>query len=252
MQTYINHINDFHKKSIYLKPKDLFEVKRQYENYKENNILVLMRDYSVYSQPIVEITEYNEIHDVIDCNCMNVERVLKVIELIQNGFKVDGIQELPAANDSIIDDNTPKIDKYDTCFLEVAECISRLSKDPSAKIGAVITGKNRQIISQGFNGFPRGVDDSKERYVNKETKYSLVVHAEANAIYNALANGSNLEGCTIYVYGLPICNECAKAIIQVGIKRVVQLDTKHSNNWKKSNDISRMMFKECNVEVIDV
>lgn len=145
----------------------------------------------------------------------------------------------------------PLFSKYDRCFINVAENVAMLSKDPSTKIGAVITGEHNQIISQGFNGFPRGVEDTTERYNEKETKYQFVVHAEANAIYNALKNGANkLEGSTIYVHGLPCCNECAKAIIQVGIKRVVYKNTKEpSKKWSDSKDISTIMFKESGVTV---
>lgn len=147
-----------------------------------------------------------------------------------------------------------KLDKFDLCFIEIAKSISTLSKDPSTKLGAVITGKNKQIISQGYNGFPRGVKDLPERYNNKESKYSMVVHAETNAIYNALTNGANIEGSTIYIYGLSCCNECAKAIIQCGIKKVVQKITKVSSTekWIESHKISEIMFNESGVEVVTI
>ena len=113
------------------------------------------------------------------------------------------------------------VSRWDQRFLDLAKQIASWSKDPSRQIGAVIVGHNRQIISQGYNGFPRGIRDDEDRYNDRETKYKYVVHAEANAIYNALANGAKLEGSTLYVTGLPVCHECAKAIIQTGIKRVV-------------------------------
>lgn len=144
------------------------------------------------------------------------------------------------------------LDKFDRAFIKVAAVVSELSKDPSSKIGAVITGDNRQIISQGYNGFPRGIVDDVERYNNREEKYKFVIHAEANAIYNALSNGSRLKGTTIYIDGLPCCNECAKAIIQCGITTVIQrysgkLDMK---KWQDSSKYSKTMFDEAGVKLI--
>ena len=98
--------------------------------------------------------------------------------------------------------------------MELARQISSWSKDPSKKIGAVVIGENGQVLAQGYNGFPRGVKDTEERYNNRETKYNYIVHAEMNAIYNASWNGVSLKDATIYIYGLPCCHECAKGIIQ--------------------------------------
>lgn len=141
--------------------------------------------------------------------------------------------------------------KWDTKFLELAKLISTWSKDPSSQIGAVAIDPNtRRILSTGYNGFPRGVDDTEERLNNREKKYSLIVHAEQNVIYNATLNGVSLSGSTIYISGLPTCSECAKGIIQVGIKRVVcsfpkDLDEK----WQKSFEKSIDMYKEAGVEI---
>ena len=135
-------------------------------------------------------------------------------------------------------------------FMHLTSEIAKWSKDPSRKIGAIIVGNYKQIISQGYNGFPRGVNDSDERYQDRETKYKFVVHAEMNAILNALYNGSSVKGSTIFVSGLPVCNECAKAIIQAGIKKVV-MDTKldPESKWCGPGKISMEMFKEAGVEV---
>ena len=86
-------------------------------------------------------------------------------------------------------------------YIKLAKEISTWSKDPSTKIGAVVVGADGQILSQGFNGFPRGIKDSEERLNNRERKYELVVHGEMNAIYNASLNGVSLKDSTIYVYG---------------------------------------------------
>lgn len=143
------------------------------------------------------------------------------------------------------------LSKYDVNFLEIAKVISKLSKDPSMKVGAVISGKYNQLISQGYNGFPRGVDDKFKRLENREVKYSLIAHAEANAIYNAGHNGAKLHGCTIYINGLPCCSECSKAVIQTGIKRVVMnidKNNKRVDEWMKSFETSKLMFDESGVD----
>ena len=126
-------------------------------------------------------------------------------------------------------------------------CSSDL-KDPSTKVGAIIVGDKGQIISQGYNGFPRGVCDSDERYNVRETKYKFVVHAEMNAILNALYNGSSVDGASIYVHALPVCQECAKAIIQAGIAKVY-IDTKVNERWQEAWSFSKTMFDEANVKV---
>ena len=132
-------------------------------------------------------------------------------------------------------------------YFKIAEQVSTWSKDPSSKIGAIIVGDKGQIISQGYNGFPRGVDDSDERYNQREIKYKLVVHAEMNAILNALYNGSSVDGATLYVHNLPVCHECAKAIIQAGISRVY-IDTNINERWQESWYYTKTMFSEAKVE----
>lgn len=133
-------------------------------------------------------------------------------------------------------------------YLGIARNVASWSKDPSRKIGAVIVGNKGQIISQGYNGFPRGIEDYKSRYEDRETKYKYVVHAESNAIYNAIHNGASTDGATIYVHGLPVCHECAKAIIQVGIKRVVMDTHPDLTTWQESGNLSLEMFNEAGVE----
>ena len=139
-------------------------------------------------------------------------------------------------------------------YIHLAKEISTWSKDPSTKVGAIVVGCDGQILSQGFNGFPRGIKDTPERLNNRERKYELVVHAEMNAIYNASLNGVSLKDSTLYVYGLPICNECAKGIIQVGIKKVVAMRPKvYNSDWDKSNKNAEAIFREAEVMyLIDV
>lgn len=138
--------------------------------------------------------------------------------------------------------------KWDKRYIDLAKNVAQWSKDPSRKIGAIIVGDKGQIISQGFNGFPRGIEDYDQRYNDRPMKYKYVVHAEANAIYNAIHNGSSTNGATIYVTGLPVCHECAKAIIQTGIKEVV-MDTKPEGNWIESGNLSLELFAEAGVKV---
>lgn len=137
----------------------------------------------------------------------------------------------------------------DIRFLNLAKEISTWSKDPSTKVGAVVVGDRDQIISQGYNGFPRGFNDSDEIYSNKQLKYKYIIHAEANAIYNALYNGAYVEGATIYVHGLPVCSECAKAIVQSGITRVVY-DSEPKERWIQSCSDAMDIFKQAGVEVV--
>jgi dCMP deaminase len=127
---------------------------------------------------------------------------------------------------------------------------SAWSKDPSTQVGAVTVGSKKEVLSQGFNGFPRNINDTDERYNNRATKYKFVVHAEMNAIYNATYSGTSLDGATLYVYGLPICSECAKGIIQVGIKKVVVEKSKELDNWNDSVKLSKAMFDEAGVDLV--
>ena len=137
--------------------------------------------------------------------------------------------------------------KWDERYLDLAESISSWSKDPSRKIGAVAVGPKGNVLAQGFNGFPRGISDSSDRYDDRTRKYELVVHAEMNVIYNASYNGVSLDGSTLYVHGLPACSECAKGIIQVGIKRVVMRDQEIPVLWQQSWTKTEEMFNEAGV-----
>lgn len=143
-------------------------------------------------------------------------------------------------------------DKWIRRFLVMADIVSSWSKDPSTKVGAVIVDNQKRIISVGYNGFPRGVDDHQERYDDRPFKYSLVSHAERNALDNA---DVPLKDTTMFVTLLP-CSDCAKGIIQRGIKNIVvaPLPEKFSNyDW--DTDIYKwkftlLMFKEAGVELI--
>lgn len=117
---------------------------------------------------------------------------------------------------------------WDEYFMGVALLAAQRSKDPSTQVGACIIDGDRRILSTGYNGFPKGCSDDEFPWNRDEeqgeTKYQYVVHAELNAILNA--SGKKLAGSTLYV-GLFPCNECAKAIIQSGIKEVIYLSDKY-------------------------
>ena len=139
-------------------------------------------------------------------------------------------------------------------YINLAKEISTWSKDPSTKVGAVVIGNNGEVLSQGYNGFPRSIKDTPQRLKDREKKYNLVVHAEMNAICNASLNGVSLKGSTLYVYGLPICNECAKGVIQVGIDKVIATrPADYNKEWDESIKDAKALFKEAEVEyIIDV
>ena len=131
--------------------------------------------------------------------------------------------------------------KWDIRFMRLAKEVSTWSKDPSSKIGAVIVNDRRRILATGYNGFPEGIEDTEERLNNREEKYPRIIHAEMNALLNALKNGVSVEGATLYVYGLPVCPDCTKSVIQSGIKRIVMspdpyvVITPWTEKWKNSS-----------------
>ena len=116
---------------------------------------------------------------------------------------------------------------WDEYFMGIAMLAARRSKDPSTQVGACIVSPDNIIISTGYNGMPKGCSDDEFPWDREgaETKYPFVVHAELNAILNA--NGRDLRGSRIYVALFP-CNECAKAIIQSGVKEVLYLSDKYA------------------------
>jgi dCMP deaminase len=143
-------------------------------------------------------------------------------------------------------------EKWDRRFLELARHISTWSKDPSTKVGAVIADEKNTVVGLGFNGFPRDVKDSENRYNDRETKYKFVVHAEANAVLSA---GKYAEGCTIFVFPSfsfpPVCQDCAKLVIQTGIRRIVGYVPNENDprvkRWLKSTSIAKLMCEEAGV-----
>ena len=136
---------------------------------------------------------------------------------------------------------------WDNYFMGVALLSAQRSKDPNTQVGACIVSKDNKILSVGYNGAPNGYDDEKMPWAREgefvETKYPYVCHAELNAILNN--KGSILEGARIYVDLFP-CNECAKAIIQTGIKEVIYKSDKYDGT--KENIVAKKLFNGCGIK----
>lgn len=137
---------------------------------------------------------------------------------------------------------------WDTYFMAIAKLSAMRSKDPSTQVGACIVGNDNRILSIGYNGAPNGYNDDEFPWDREgaplDTKYLYVVHAERNAILNYRGNRKDFEGAKIYVDLFP-CNECAKEIIQAGIKEVIYL----SDKYKDTDGViaSKRLFAECGV-----
>jgi dCMP deaminase len=134
-------------------------------------------------------------------------------------------------------------------FIPVAQALASLSKDPSTKVGAMAFDAKGNVLSVGFNGFPRGVEDTKERYENRAEKLRLVSHAEANVIAQAARVGAKLEGASLLVTALYPCSTCAKLIIQSGIKKVYAPVTENDSKWFEEREVAMLLFSEAEVEV---
>jgi dCMP deaminase len=136
---------------------------------------------------------------------------------------------------------------WDARFLRLALHIAEWSKDPSTKVGCVVVGPDREIRSTGFNGFPRGIDDTAERLGDRNKKYPLVCHAEENAIMHAARIGVSLKGCIAYVTWPP-CTRCARSLIQAGISEIFYpAALEIPERWREDFDISSAMLDEAGV-----
>ena len=134
---------------------------------------------------------------------------------------------------------------WEEYFMTLALVASLKSKDESTQVGAVIVDdQTRKVVSSGYNGFPRYVDDSKIPQTRPE-KYLYVVHAELNAILHA---ERSLTGCSLYVTVFP-CSECMKAVIQTGMKRVIYLNELAGDNWEMSKAATLKLAELAGVEV---
>lgn len=138
---------------------------------------------------------------------------------------------------------------WDQRFIDLAEYIGNWSKDRSTKVGAVIVDDDKRVVGMGYNGFPAGFDDEIDSRHERPVKYAYTEHAERNAIFTAARNGSHIKGCTMYLKWFP-CVDCARAIIQSGIKRVVCTKPDFDDvRWGHSFKVSHELLVECGVEL---
>jgi dCMP deaminase len=145
--------------------------------------------------------------------------------------------------------------KWDEYGILLAEAVRQKSKDPSSKIGAVLT-INHAVISTGFNGFPIGVDEAETSRWERPIKYQYVCHAERNAIALAARHGTATEGATLYMVGMgpPTypCTECAKMLIQSGVVRIVARGFKSlPESWVADLEFARKLLLEAGVEYVE-
>lgn len=138
---------------------------------------------------------------------------------------------------------------WDVYFMAIAKLSAMRSKDSSTQVGACIVGSDNRILSIGYNGAPNGWEDDNFPWAREgeplEIKYPYVVHAERNAILNYRGSRKDMEGAKIYVDLFP-CNECAKEIIQSGIKEVIYLSDKYAET--EAIIASKRLFNECGVK----
>lgn len=140
-------------------------------------------------------------------------------------------------------------DKWDEDYLGLAEWWAlQKSKDPSTKVGAVITNRRQEVVSMGYNGFPRGIADRPGRLENRERKYQLVVHGEVNAILFAR---TDLQGCRLYTWPFLPCSRCAGLVINSGIREVITVAPwLNHERWGQDFLVTLQMFQEAQLLVI--
>ena len=137
-------------------------------------------------------------------------------------------------------------------FLNIAEAVKLKSKDQRTQIGAVIVGEDKEIVSTGFNSFPRGINDDVEERQQRPEKYYWFEHAERNALYNAARIGVSTKGTTMYLTCGSPCTDCAKGIISSGVRTIyckTEDTTKNREHWDEHAKRSLVMFEEAGVEI---
>jgi dCMP deaminase len=140
-------------------------------------------------------------------------------------------------------------ESWNITFMRMAQEMSARSKDTSTKVGAVVISPTGEVLSSGYNGFPRGVNDNEPMRQLRPTKYDFVVHAEVNALLNAGRSGTKVSGGILYVT-MPPCTNCAGAVIQAGIREIIYLEPdvqKQIPGWRDKLTYSFQMFNEAGV-----
>lgn len=137
--------------------------------------------------------------------------------------------------------------KWDKRFLDMARLVSTWSKDPSTQTGAVIVRPDKTVLSVGFNGFPKKMNDNDELYADREVKYSRIIHCEMNAV---LHSPETVNGCILYTYPFASCDRCAVHMIQAGIVRFVfpELPEDKVERWGEALKKSVAYFEEAGVD----
>jgi len=139
------------------------------------------------------------------------------------------------------------LDTWSRRFLSLAKEISTWSKDPSTRVGAVIVRPNKEIVSVGFNGFPRGKPDLPELLNDRDKKYLRTVHAEINALVFAK---QDISGCTLYTYPFLPCATCSAVFCQTGIAEVVSFKTDNPR-WAESIGVAIENFEDCGIKITE-
>lgn len=144
------------------------------------------------------------------------------------------------------------VPNWDQYFMQMSELVKTKSKDRSTQVGAVIVGEGHTILSTGYNGFPRGVNDDVDNRHERPIKYMYAEHAERNAIYSAARNGIKLISSSMYITGGGIsCADCARAIIQAGIIECIGFVGKFEGkgSWEESCKVGEEMLLEAEVKL---
>ena len=142
---------------------------------------------------------------------------------------------------------------WDEYFFLLVDTVALKSKDPDTKVGCVIVGPDHEIRTTGYNSFPRGIRDNAAERTQRPAKYLWIEHSERNAVYNAARMGTSLKGCISYQSWLP-CADCARALINVGIKEIV-VDFRETNpwfqndRWDDSMEVSKTMLDEAFIKI---
>ena len=142
------------------------------------------------------------------------------------------------------------MEKWDKKFIKLSSHISGWSKDKNKKVGAVIVDSDNIVLSMGYNGIPRGCDDTDESRYERPTKYFFTEHAERNAIYHAARHGVSLKGCKMYVTLFP-CADCARAMIQSGITKLIAPKPNLEHEvWGEHFKAAIQMMEEAKIDII--
>jgi len=142
-------------------------------------------------------------------------------------------------------------------FVEIADVVRTKSKDKHTKVGAIIVGEDNEIVSTGYNSFPRGLNDNLSERFERPEKYYWMSHAEENAIVNAARIGVSTKNCKMFIVGGFPCTSCARKIINAGIKEIYvpspsKDELKNKQKWDEETSRSLQMFKENLLNLISI